>query len=138
RGRHWATYHRDPIESGVGLATLRLDGFVSVEAGGEPGTLTTKPLVFLGDTLEVNANAAGGELTIEALDSMGKAIDGFTRNTCTPIATDSVRHTVRWKGGSDCHLLQGRPIQLRFHLKNAKLYAFEPRIKHNHYLQSYD
>ena len=28
RGRHWATCHNDPIESGVGLATLRLDGFV--------------------------------------------------------------------------------------------------------------
>ena len=138
RGRHWATYHHDPIESGVGLATLRLDGFVSVEAGDEPGTLTTKPLVFLGDTLEVNANAAGGVLTIEALDAMGKAIDGFTQDDCTPITMDSVRHTVRWKGGSDCHLLQGRPIQLRFHLRNAKLYAFEPRIRHNHYLQSYD
>ena len=27
---------------------------------------------------------------------------------------------------------------VRGHLKNAKLYSFEPRIRHNHYLQSYD
>lgn len=138
RGRHWATYHKDPIESGVGLATLRLDGFVSVNAGNEPGTLTTKPLVFIGDTLEINANAAGGSLTVEALDATGKVIAGFGSADCTPITTDSVRHVVRWKDNPDCHLLQARPIRLRFHLKNARLYGFEPRIRHNHYLQFRD
>ena len=45
---------------------------------------------------------------------------------------------LKWKGQPDCHLLQARPITLRFHLKRAKLYSFEPTIRHNHYLQSYD
>src|SRR5207248_3048840 len=72
-GRHWSTYHKDKPEHSVGLATLRLDGFVSVEAKKE-GTLTTRPLVFLGDTLVVNANASGGSLRVEALDSEGKPI----------------------------------------------------------------
>ncbi|MDA0589859.1 MAG: hypothetical protein O3C17_17800 [Planctomycetota bacterium] len=138
RNRHWLNYHPEPINSGVGLATLRLDGFVSVNAGVEPGTLTTKPLVFFGDTLEINANAEEGSLTVEALDVEGKVIEGFGAADCTPIITDSVRHVVKWKGNADCHLLQARPIKLQFHLKNAKLYAFEPRIRRNHYLQSYD
>ena len=102
------------------------------------GTLTTKPLVFLGDTLVVNANAKGGSLVVEAIDTDGKVIEGFGRSNCASITTDSVRHIVTWKGNQDCHLLQGRPIKLRFHLKNAKLYSFEPRIQHKHYLQSYD
>ncbi len=136
-GRHWHTYHKDTRESGVGMATLRLDGFVSVEAQNE-GTLTTRPLVFFGDTQVVNANAVGGSLVVEALDAEGKVIEGFGSADCTPIASDSVRHIVAWQGNLDCHLLQGRPIRLRFHLKAAKLYAFEPRIRHNHYLQSYD
>ena len=135
-GRHWATYHKDEPDHAVGLATLRLDGFVSVEADGE-GTLTTKSLVFLGDTLVVNANAEGGSLTIEALDADSKVIEGFGHANCKPITTDSVRHVVQWKDKSDCHLLQGRAIKLRFHLNSAKLYSFAPAIRHNHYLQSY-
>lgn len=137
-GHHWHTYHKDTRDSGIGLATLRLDGFVSVDAGEEAGTMTTKPLVFLGDTLLVNANAARGSLTVEALDAEGQPIAGFSDADCAPITTDSVRHVVTWKGDPDCHLLQGRPIKLRFHLKNTQLYSFEPGIRHNHYLQSYD
>ena len=145
--KNWWTWSGDPPKLdpnptepriGIGLATLRMDGFVSVNSGAEAGTLTTKPLVFFGDTLEINANAEGGSLTVEALDAEGKVIEGFGVSDCTPITTDSVRHVVKWKNDSDCHLLQGRPIKLRFHLKNAKLYAFEPRIRHNHYLQSYE
>ena len=33
---------------------------------------------------------------------------------------------------------QERAIKLRFHLKKARLYSFEPKVRHNHYLQSYD
>jgi hypothetical protein len=75
---------------------------------------------------------------VEALDENGNPIDGFGIADCTPITTDSVRHVLKWKDNSDCHLLQARPIKLRFHLKSAQLYAFEPKIRHNHYVQSYD
>ena len=145
--KNWWTWSGDPPKldpvpkepnKGIGLAKLRVDGFVSIDAGTDAGTLTTKPLVFLGDTLVVNANAKGGSLVVEALDAKGKVIKGFAGGDCTPITTDSVRHVVTWKADTDCHLLQGRPIRLRFHLKNAKLYSFEPGIRHSHYLQSYD
>jgi hypothetical protein len=145
--KNWWTWSGDPPKldpmpkepnKGIGVAKLRVDGFVSIDAGTEMGTLTTKPLVFLGDTLVVNANAEGGSLVVEALDADGKPIEGFTRADCAPINTDSVRHIVTWKGNPDCHLLQARSIKLRFHLKNAKLFSIEPAIRHNHYLQSYD
>ena len=145
--KNWWTHTGEPPaldphvkepNKGVGLATLRLDGFVSVDADDDEGTLTTKPLVFFGDTLEINANAEGGSITVEALDAEGQVIEGFAVSDCTPITSNSVRHVVKWKDNPDCHLLQARPIRLRFHLKNAKLYAFEPRILHNHYLQSYE
>jgi len=137
-GRHWAKYHGDksPRKRGIGLATLRLDGFVSVNA--EDGIMTTKKLVFIGDALEVNANATGGSIRVEALDPEGKIIEGFAKEDCTPITTDSVRHVVKWKDSDDCHLIQARPIKLRFYLKKAKLYSFTPRIRHKHYVPSYD
>jgi hypothetical protein len=86
----------------------------------------------------VNANAKGGSLVVEALDAKGNAIKGFSAGDCQPITGDSVRHVVKWKGNPDCHLLQARPIKLRFYIKKAKLFAFEPKIRRNHYLQSYD
>ena len=134
--RHWASYHGDKDKkSGIGLATLRADGFVSVEGN---GTLTTKPLVFLGDTLLVNADARGGTLRVEAMDASGKVIEGFSRNDCTPIVGDSVRHVVTWNENPDCNLIQARPIRLRFYMENAKIYSFEARIQNKHYIQSYD
>lgn len=145
--RHWWTYTGDPPKKdanakephkGVGLATLRLDGFVSIDAGPEGGSMTTRPFVFLGDTLELNADATGGSIEIEALDAEGQSIAGFTRAECVPMTDDNVRHPVRWKGHKDLQQLQARPIQLRFHLKSAKLYSLTPGTRHTHYVQSYD
>ena len=135
--RHWAKYHGDTRASAIGLATLRLDGFVSINAE-KTGTMTTKAFVFVGDTLEVNADATGGAIAVEALDLDGKVIDGFSKDDCQAITSDSVRHILTWNGNEDCHLIQARPIKLRFTLKKAKLYSFTPRIRHEHYIQSYD
>jgi hypothetical protein len=136
-GRHWHAYHGDTRKSGIGLATLRLDGFVSINAE-KAGTVTTKPIVFIGDALEVNANAAGGSIRVEALDEKGEVLEGFSKDDCQPITSDNVRHLLKWKGSEDCHLIQARPVKLRFYMEKAKLYSFTPRIKHKHYIQSYD
>jgi len=40
---------------GMGLATLRLDGFVSLRADEKQGVITTKPLKFEGNEMIVNA-----------------------------------------------------------------------------------
>ena len=135
--RHWSAFHKDKPNQAFGLATLRLDGFVSVETK-DAGTLTTQPFVFLGDSIVMNANAKGGCVEVEALDAEGKVIAGFARRDCVPLTTDKIRHVVRWKGKRDCQLIQARPIRLRFYLKRAKLYSFEPQIRNKHYLQSYD
>ena len=144
--RKWWTYTGDPPKlnpdavrpkKGIGLATLRLDGFVSVNANDE-GALTTRKFVFIGDQIEVNADATGGSIQVEAIDPDGNVIEGFASQDCTPITTDSVRHVLEWNGNTNCQLIQARPIKLRFHLNKAKLYSFTPRIRHTHYVPSYD
>ena len=75
---------------------------------------------------------------LEAIDADGNVIDGFSKDDCTAITTDSVRHVLQWNDNADCHLLQARPIKLCFHLNKAKLYSFTPRIRHTHYVPSYD
>ena len=56
----------------MGFAELRRDGFVSLHAEDE-GTFVTKPLVFGGEWLFVNADCPKGELRVEVRDENGQA-----------------------------------------------------------------
>ena len=111
--------------NGIGLAKLRLDGFVSVQAGKEGGNLTTRSFTFTGDELLINADAGSGRLLVEVLDKEGMPIRGYTREDCDPLRGDSLRQTVTWNGRAAVSSLIGKPIRLRFFLEAAKLYSFE-------------
>ena len=108
----------------VGLAVLRRDGFTSMNAGAEAGTLTTRPVTFKGKFLFVNANCPQGELRAEVLDEAGQPIKPFTRDKCRPVKLDSTKQMVRWQGGSDLGKLAGKPVRFRLHLRQGELYAF--------------
>ena len=58
----------------TGLATLRRDGFASMDADATPGTLTTRPLRFSGRRLFVNLDAPRGTLRVEVLNPAGQPI----------------------------------------------------------------
>jgi hypothetical protein len=104
--------------------TQRLDGFVSVDAGGEAGTFTTKPLVFEGRKLTLNLNAKGAA-KVAIVDQGQKPVSGFDLSDCDAIKGDSLRHTVTWKGSFDVGQLAGRVVRLKFQLQEAKLYALK-------------
>jgi len=107
----------------IGLATWKLDRFVSVDGPAEGGTLTTVPVRFKGKRLKINAaTKAGGQVVVELLDAAGRPIKGF--ESSAPFSGDELRHTVRWAGGGDVSALAGKPVTLRFHLKNARLFSF--------------
>ena len=84
--------------------------------------METVPLRFSGDRLVVNADAAGGELTVTALDEQGDPLWGYTAADSLPIRTDSVRHEVRWKDRN--RLPRGQAIRLRFQGKNFRLFGY--------------
>lgn len=108
----------------TGLATLRRDGFVSHAAGADGGLLTTRPLRFSGRHLFVNAAAAGGELRVEALDEAGNPLGPCSRERCAPVTGDATQQAVTWGNGGNLAELAGRPVRLRFHLRDAALYSF--------------
>jgi hypothetical protein len=118
---------RGSRESGVcttGLAVLRRDGFASMDAGKEPGTLTTRPVSFRGRHCFVNVDCPHGELRVEVLDDRRNAIAPFARDNCIPIRADRTRQRIEWKTADDLGKLAGRPVRFRFHLTNGKLYSF--------------
>ena len=122
----------------IGLAKMRVDGFVSMDAYQDGGTLTTKPLVFDGERLEVNVRAPErpfgaernpptpyGTFAVEILDHAGKIIEPFSAERCDTFTGDELRHTVTWNGSPDLAALAGETVTLRFHQHNAALYAFQ-------------
>ena len=110
---------------GIGLATLRLDGWVSVDGGADGGALTTKPVVFeAGGKLVINAEAPDGSVAVAVLDGAGGPVVGFGAGDCDAFSGDEIRYVVTWGGKSDVSALAGKAVMLRFHLKDAKLYSF--------------
>jgi hypothetical protein len=95
----------------TGLATLRRDGFASMD--GE-GALTTRPVRFSGKNLFVNLEAAEGELVVDLLR------DGTVLRTSKPVRGDRTLLAVPLDLGD----VAGSPVQFRFRLRGGKLYAF--------------
>jgi hypothetical protein len=106
------------------LARLRLDGFVSLDAGATEGTVLTKPLIMEGKNLYLNVEAPQGEVRAEILDGEGKKVlPGFSGQECIPVRGDSLNTELKWKKAAVSTLV-GKAVRLRFILRNASLYAF--------------
>ncbi|MCE9608126.1 MAG: hypothetical protein K8U03_24840 [Planctomycetia bacterium] len=108
----------------TGLATLRRDGFASLDAGAEEASVTTRPMTFTGKHLFVNVDAPKGELRAELLDERGAPLMPFAAADCLATSVDSTTHRIAWKSTDDLSPLVGKPVRFRFTLKNGRLFAF--------------
>jgi hypothetical protein len=115
---------QDPRTMAIGLATLRRDGFASVGASYDGGTLTTSPFQVDGGTLRLNVKADYGRVLAEVLDERGAPLPGYAREDCDPVEVDGVDVPVTWRERATLAGAAGRPVKLRFHLANARLYAY--------------
>jgi len=110
---------------GVGLATLRLDGFASLQPEAKTGEFTTKPLSIEGNGLQINGRCrAGGWMKAELLDPAGKPLPGFTMDDCDAFEGDSIRHTITWNGKAVV-AVASVPVRLRVKLQAAEIFAFQ-------------
>jgi len=104
--------------------SLRLDGFASVRAGYDGGELITKPLIFKGERLFINfATSAPGSVRVEIQDPAGKPIPGLTLDEAEEQIGNEIEREVSWRAGNDVSALAGKPVRLRFVMKDADLYA---------------
>lgn len=117
--------YRDPPEGtkdkdggAICLAVLRRDGFVSLDAGAQPGVLLTQSFAVPGAKLFVNADAPQGEIRAEVLDPAGNVAAASASLT-----GDLPRGVVQWRQGNLANL-KGQHVSLRFTLRNARFYSY--------------
>jgi len=106
--------------------TLRLDGFVSVQATLHGGEIITKPLRFNGEFLEMNySSSIAGGLRVEVQDQAGQALPGYALADSEELYGDSLAQRALWKPGASVARLAGQTVRLRFVLRDADLFAFQ-------------
>ena len=122
-------YSKDPDR--LRRMTVRMDGFVSVNAPWGGGSATTKPLTFAaaaggGATrLLVNASTSGsGFIKCEVRDANGAPVPGFSLAESVEAYGDGIELAMKWKGGGDLSALAGEAVVLHFELKDADLYSY--------------
>lgn len=108
----------------TGVALLRRDGFASMEAGARPGTLTTRPVVFSGRRLFVNAKVPNGQIRVEVRDRENNPIPPFTLENSIPFTGDSTLQELSWNGRPDLGRLAGQEVRFHFVLAGGGIYSF--------------
>ena len=102
----------------TGNTNFNSDGFISLDAGKEEGTLLTEPLILKSPWLCVNVNAAGGSFEAELLDGEGHRVAVSESES-----SDHLRLQVRWSE-DDAEGFVHRSVRLRFSLRQASFYSY--------------
>jgi hypothetical protein len=123
----------------IGLATLRLDGFASLQALDKIGYVLTRVLDWPDADLYLNCDprrdiaahpkSGLGELAVEVRDESNKVLPGFSWNECETLRANTSYEErsvapVRWKNEKSVRALAGRKIRFAFRLRDCHLYSF--------------
>lgn len=127
---------RSRVNYALGLAKLRLDGFVSLDARApRRGILITRPLISGGMQLVVNARCReGGSLAAEVVNMRDEVFPGYSRQECDVFQGDNVRHVFSWKGKTELPPVSTRRAdypkpeferyrKFRFYMDNVEVYS---------------
>ena len=110
--------------SAICLATLRRDGFVSLEAQHGDGEVLTTPFVWTGNHLVLNADAGKGEIRVEVVNAdTDETLSGYSAHECVPLREDQLGAEVAWTCSTRPRCGE-RPVRLKFHLRESRLYSF--------------
>ena len=120
----------------IAVATLPEDRYVGLLAGPDQGDLRTRPVTFSGSRLVVDLDAslpgqqdqrwprlrrmraAGG-----AARPVGRPLEGFTLERSKRVTEGGVQE-ISWQG-ADLQKLAGKPVRIRFEMRNAALYSIQ-------------
>lgn len=100
---------------------IRIDGFFSWYADYKGGEVLTRPFTFKGSELTVNfATSAMSYMMVAVCDEEGNELEGYKTYK---MFGDSLERKVDFE--KDLKDLEGKPIRLKFYLKDCDLYSFK-------------
>lgn len=129
--------------STMGRVVFKRDRIVGIEAGAEGGGFWTRPLLFEGRKLVLNAEPTGpgSRLEVQLVGvganqsslphwARGEGVHdapcpGYTFKESIPLLEDQLDGPVRWKGRTEMSEWAGKPVRLQFRLWSMRLYAFQ-------------
>ena len=104
----------------LGLATLRRDGFVSLDAGEHGRTYINKAVdTQWRRTTYLNVDASQGYVVVSVTDDTGIPLENYTSQL---IAGDQLDAEVKFNHSLEA--LKGKKVRLRFQMKSASLYSY--------------
>jgi hypothetical protein len=125
----WSLYISEHYRQGTARPRLRRlavrpHGFVSLHADHRGGACVTHPLLFAGRQLRLNAaTSAAGSVRVELQDEQGAPLPGYSLDDADPWYGDALDAPMTWQGKADLAALSGRPVRLRFILRDADVFA---------------
>jgi hypothetical protein len=106
--------------------SYELDRIACFEAGCHAGELITKPLFISPGELQLNlATAAAGEVLVELQSPAGTPLPGFSLGECRPMIGNALSMPVSWEQNRDLCARSSKPVRIRVHLQEAKLFALQ-------------
>ncbi|MCX6897993.1 MAG: hypothetical protein NT105_04760 [Verrucomicrobia bacterium] len=125
----WSLYiseHYQWPDNRIRRLVLPRHRIASAHAGARGGEFTTRPMIFSGGHLVLNyATSAAGSVQVEIQDASGQPLPGFALADMPLLYGDELDATVAWKSGTDVSALAGKPVRLRFVMKDADVYALQ-------------
>jgi hypothetical protein len=132
----WSVYAKEAYYKGPGSRIRRFiyrtDGLVALstvsdaggsDARGSEGEAITRPLKFQGRSLVLNYRTSrSGSVRVELQDVAGHPIAPFTAEAGLLHGNERAAK-VTWSANSDLSKIAGKPIRVRFLLKDAELFS---------------
>jgi hypothetical protein len=118
------TANAGQMDAVMGVATLRVDGFASLEAGAYGGHLTTEALPAAGKRVIMNVRTVGGGyVSIELLDRRLQPL----AKAATVIRGDETALELLFDGSARLPRTEDGAVVLRMYLENAAVYSLAIR-----------
>lgn len=105
-----------PFDAAIGLGTVLRDRFAALQAGFDGGMLRTKPLIYAGSRLHLNAGCRFGIIDVALLGE-----DGAPLGSATVQGADAIDLPVQLPAIAE---YAGRPVRLELRVRNAQVYSF--------------
>jgi hypothetical protein len=88
--------------------------------------MVTRPFTFDRSRLAANySTSAAGGVQVEIQDAAGQPIPGYALADADPLVGDEILRVVTWGGQNDVGPLAGKPMRLRFVMRDADLYSLQ-------------